>query len=98
MIFVPTLLVIINPFSNTVMLFCFYYAIGVYIRKTAIEERIKHPILKASCNILIIYIIQITLSFFKTPYTIVYRNRNWLSGNNSAMVLSATIYIFIAFL
>ena len=60
-IFVPTLLVIINPFSNTVMLFCFYYAIGVYIRKTAIEKRIKHPILKASCNILIIYIIKITL-------------------------------------
>lgn len=97
-IFVPTLLVVINPFSNTVMLFCFYYAIGVYIRKTAIEKRIKHPILKASCNILIIYIIQITLSFFKTPYTIVYRNRNWLSGNDSAMVLSVTIYIFIAFL
>lgn len=97
-IFVPTLLVIINPFSNTVMLFCFYYAIGVYIRKTAIEKRIKHPIAKASCSILIIYIIQIVLSVFKTPYTIVYSNRNWLSGNNSAMVLSATIYIFIAFL
>ena len=97
-ILVPTILVIINPFSNTVMLFCLYYAIGVYIRKATVEEKIKHPIAKAICSILMIYIVQIALSFFKTPYTVVYNNRNWLSGNNSVMVLSATIYIFIAFL
>ena len=97
-ILIPTVLVMVNPFSNTVMLFCYYYAIGVYIRKTSLEKKIKHPIEKAFCSILIIYIIQIALTILTSQYAIIYNNRNWLSGNNSALILIATFYIFIAFL
>lgn len=95
-ILIPTVCVRINPFSNTVMLFCLYYAVGVLIRRKMIMTDVRKPFLKAMCIIIVVYFIQMVLCIWGRKYPAIYNSRNWLSGNNSLFIMIATVFIFVA--
>ena len=95
----PTCFVVVNPFANTTMLFCFYFSLGVMIRKYNLVDR---PIQNLFEKILIIFVsvfsIQIILSLWGEKIHVVYKYRNWLVGNNSLFVLVVSVGIFILML
>lgn len=94
-ILIPTCGVIFNPFANTIMLFCFYFALGVLIKKSNQFWGIENLPIKIIVLVIFVFVTQISLSLIGRDIPVIYNYRNWLSGNNSLLMLLITLGIFI---